>query len=444
MRPFIKLCVLSALTLISGTVAAPVKRQEPTVVTPGGPEDIIISEFNTLNGTAPTGPHPGPNPSIQAQPGLRVDLVNNFGSNPVNIYVTALDTSGQVVMLTPGGTWYYPTSSSSTVPQSINQNVAIPLGSPGSTTSITLPGYFTSGRVYFVAGEVKFYTLKSASGGTTLVSPDPLNPSDPSAGVLWGFAELSYTQAGGIYANLSFVDFVGMPVGMQLTVNNGATQKVLGTNKNAVSNMCSAMQARTAADGAPWADLCQRTQSGTLVRVNSPGKWAAVHGDAFSSYYSAYVDQVWNRFSSQPLIIHPQNGMADISCSTSSGTMVCNGASRTYPKPSALEIFGCQGVYGRQANDNAVDLAIVPRVCAAFHRTTLLLAGGEQQPSLPASSYYTTSPSDYYAQALHQNELDGRGYAFAFDDVNPDGAPDASGAVVSSDPQVWTLFVGGS
>jgi hypothetical protein len=114
------------------------------------------------------------------------------------------------------------------------------------------------------------------------------------------------------------------------------------------------------------------------------------------------------------------------------------------PNHLLLTYLGCQGVFGRQGDDNAVDLAVVPRVCAAFGRTTLMLNGGEIQPNLPASSYYTASPTNWYSAAVHANEIDGHGYAFAYDDVNPTGAPDASGTVASGNPLVWTLYVGGS
>ncbi|KIW41493.1 uncharacterized protein PV06_07044 [Exophiala oligosperma] len=438
---------LACANLFASTAfgAPVVKRQSgPVVVSPGGVNDIKLTPFNTLNGTNPNATFHGP-PQPEAAAGLRLDLVNNYGSG-TNVYITALDTSNRVIILTPSGQWYYPTSSSTTVPQAITEDIAIPLGNQGQTTSLTLPDYFISGRVYFAAGNLGFYTLETASGGVTLVSPDPQNPTDPSAGIFWGFAEMTYTQAGGLYADMTFVDFIGMPVGMQLTTTDGSgTQTVSGVAQGAVSTVCNDLTPRASQDGQPWDQLCQYAQSGgSPLRANSPGKYIAVHGDAFSDYYAPYVQSVWSQYASETLTIHSQNAaVGDVPCSTASGSLVCQGASRSIPQPSALDIFGCQGVFGQQDGDNDVTLAVVPRMCAALQRTTLLLAGGDVQPGLPAGDYYTTSPTNRYSQAVHSVELDGKGYAFAYDDVNPDGAPDASGAVASGNPGVWTLFVGG-
>jgi hypothetical protein len=84
-------------------------------------------------------------------------------------------------------------------------------------------------------------------------------------------------------------------------------------------------------------------------------------------------------------------------------------------------------------------------LCAAFNRGTLLLAGGDVQPSLGADSHYTTAPSNYYSAIVHKYELDGKGYAFAYDDVNPSGDDEnASGTVSSANPSILSVTVGGA
>jgi hypothetical protein len=105
-------------------------------------------------------------------------------------------------------------------------------------------------------------------------------------------------------------------------------------------------------------------------------------------------------------------------------------------------IFECSGEFSTQQTDNAVDLAVLPRICAALNRSTLLLSGGDRQPSLSAEYYYQQSPTNWYSKAVHDVEGDGRGYAFAYDDVNPTGGVDASGTV-SGPGGTWEIFVGG-
>jgi hypothetical protein len=44
---------------------------------------------------------------------------------------------------------------------------------------------------------------------------------------------------------------------------------------------------------------------------------------------------------------------------------------------------------------------------------------------------------------VHQYEADGKGYAFAYDDVTPDGVLNASGLLSDPNPTVLTITVGG-
>lgn len=92
------------------------------------------------------------------------------------------------------------------------------------------------------------------------------------------------------------------------------------------------------------------------------------------------------------------------------------------------------------STDNAIHGAVVPRLCAAFERGTLLLPGGNVQPSLGNSSYYQESPCNHYSRLVHKYENDGLGYAFSYDDVNPTGENEA-GVVAGLDPQVCAISI---
>jgi hypothetical protein len=89
-----------------------------------------------------------------------------------------------------------------------------------------------------------------------------------------------------------------------------------------------------------------------------------------------------------------------------------------------------------------VHKAVVARLCAAFVRGTLLQTGGNVQPLLSSSSYYTTSPSCEYCRIVHENEDGGLGYAFSYDDVNPSGQ-NAAGVVAGANPTLLKITVGG-
>ncbi|MBE7181465.1 MAG: hypothetical protein INR71_09700 [Terriglobus roseus] len=387
-----------------------------------------------------------------------------------------------------------------------------PRWKPHSYTRTTLT------PLQFAAGQLSFYTLLN-SQGVTLVAPDPMNPTDPASTILWSFVEMTYSSVAGLFANLSFVDFLGLPVGMSLLSPSGATiRSVAGTQAGAMASVCSALTQKASVEGVPWDKLCEYGSGGDLLRVDSPGKYiAARDGTAFETYWDAYVQEVWARYASEPLYIDAQNDLGVLECSTASGKCLfllvsiclsprsqstsyplppsihpsvlpfprvlsltklvrtgllsCPGASRPLPAPlsstdahSAEDIFACSGIFSTQATDNAVDLAVLPRVCAALNRSTFLLGlpgsdtsssssaapaspssgsiasngsdtdttapaadagdagtAGNVQPGPSPSRYYSAGgpPTNWYSWAVHSVERDGKGYAFAYDDVYP-------------------------
>lgn len=85
-------------------------------------------------------------------------------------------------------------------------------------------------------------------------------------------------------------------------------------------------------------------------------------------------------------------------------------------------------------------------MAASLNRTTLV-ASADQPDAVTdgKNNYYQTSPTNHYARILHGVNLDGRGYAFPYDDVVPSGAtgPDQAGTVFDGSPQLLTVTVGG-
>lgn len=431
--------LLAFSTFFLAAIAAPVVTVEPGDATHG----LKITKENTVNATAPAPITNGTRFRVNAVNGqLPLSFVNNFPGGAINAYVTGLDSSNRLVLLKSDGTFYYPSATNSGVPQEITENCAIPLGGQGSTTQITTPGYISSARIWFAEGTLKFYVVQGGSG-PSLVEPSAVNPNDPSASVNWGFVELTY-NSGGLYANISYVDFLGLILGMSLTGSDGSTQGARGLKTGSVQSVCQALQAQQQQDGFPWGDLCQADSNGNMLRVLAPTDYISAQNSAFSTYWNSYVDQVWSTYSSQPLYINTQGSAGTVSCQVSGDQLQCAGDNRGYSKPTASDIFGCNsGPFAIQGGDNGVHAAVVPRLCAAFHRSTLLLSGGNTQPSLDSSHYYGQEPTNYYSKFIHQYELDGKGYAFSYDDVNPDGE-NQSGTVATGNPQLLTIYIGGN
>lgn len=446
MRGFSHILTLATAALLYGkALSAPI-----ITVSPGDANDIIITEDNTVNATTPA-PANGTVKmhsfaATSSTERLPLALVNNFPGGQINAYVTGLDSNNRLVMLKPDGTFYYPSSRpDQAIPQLINANVAIPLGKKGSTTRITVPGYISSARIWFAEGNLRFYTVWSVgTNGPSLVEPSAINPADPSSSVNWGFVELTNNEAGGLYANISYVDFVGLVLGMSMQAGDGGTQSAKGIHPNAVSAICKSLVAQTAKDGMPWSDLCQATKAGKPLRVIAPIDYISLHPNAFQSYFTKYVDQVWSHYSTNTLTVNTQSSAGKVACKVSNNALTCAGDNRAYAKPSAADIFGCNsGPFAIAGNDNAVHRAVVPRLCAAFNRGTFLVNGGNLQPGVHADQYYQAGPVNWYSAFVHKEEVDGRGYAFSYDDVNPDGGVDQSGVVASRSVKLLTVVVGG-
>jgi hypothetical protein len=450
MHIFSRLIALAAAVSLCGkAMSAPINRFVP--VSPGTVKDIIITAENTINATAPP-PEAGTGRlnTLAATPSnarLPLALVNNFPGGNINAYVTGLDSQGRLVMLTPQGTFFYPSGTpGQPIPQAINANVAIPLGPKGSTTPITIPDYISSARIWFAAGNLHFYTTwQAGASGPSLTCPSSNNPKDPSASTNWGFVELTNNEDGGLYANLSYVDFVGLVLGMSMTAEDGSTQTALGLHANAIPAICQKLATQTTKDGQPWADLCQTATPGSPLRVVAPIDYISTQPAAFESYFNSYIDQVWSHYTTNTLTIATQSPAGNVACRVANNALSCAGDNRPYARPSAADIFGCNsGPFAIEASDNGVHRAVVPRLCAAFNRGTLMINGGGLQPGVHAQEYYGgQAPANWYSAFVHQNQVDGRGYAFSYDDVSPDGGVDQSGTVAGRNPRELRVVVGG-
>ena len=411
-------------------------------VTPGTFEDLIVTKDNTLNGTykeEDTQIVSASKDEMSIMATLPLNFVNNFGG-AISAYIVGFDEAKRVVFVRRDGSLMYPSSGGSAVPVPVGQDGRIRVEA-GQNLNMVIPIALESARIYFSAGDLTFGVVRTPIGDG-LVQPAPNNPSDPSAGVNWGFVELTLLPNGTLYANISYVDFVGMPLGMELTVNGGPTQSAFGVGRNAVNNICNGLNAQGGKDGRPWSRLCMAGSNGP-VRVLSPTAFTDIDSSSFATYWHQYRDQVWDKYRNEPLIIDTQREFGRINCRVSGDAMNCDGDNRPYFKPEAIDIWGCdRGPFGKQSGDNQVHLAVIPRLCAAFVRSTLLVAGGNVQPSLGQANYYRVEPTNHYSRIVHENEVDGKGYAFAYDDVNPTGTENASGTVSHPSPNTLRVFIG--
>jgi hypothetical protein len=284
-----------------------------------------------------------------------VNLQNNTGSDPVYAYVTgqALDHGNALMLLEADGqTPYYPVSPAAT-------------GSP----------------LQFLLNP-----------GPALVGPSVTNPSDPHIGLQWDLCELTYNDAQ-LFANISFVDFVCVPVALTLTGSAG-TQSVPGLPGGGLDTVCAGLAAQAVADGNGWNERVV-SSNGTNLRALSPTNAMVLSPGLLAGSFAA---------------------------------------------PVAADIFSCNSGPFNPAGMSTEMLAILPRLAAAFNRSTLLTDSDQPDGENPAD-YYTNAITNHYARIVHATMIDGRGYAFP-NDVAPAGGADQSGAVSDPAPALLTVTLG--
>ncbi|MCR6487967.1 glycoside hydrolase family 64 protein [Amycolatopsis sp. OK19-0408] len=347
-------------------------------------------------------------------------LVNNSGSGTVYAYVTGTTPDGKLVLLRADGTPYYPDSPSApTTP--LPEDCAIPIGSGAQVTVPKMGG----ARIYVVTDAKLDFFLDP---GPNLVHPSFLNSGDANYGKNWSFSEFTFNDTQ-LFANISYVDFVGIPMGLSLTTKGSGTPTVNGLPAGALDQVASALKEL----GGEWAGLVQTGDGGTL-RVLSPHH----HATQFGGYLDAYIDQVWQKYEGTDLVVDSQNpGVGKFTGRVTGGQLVFGAES--FAKPATADVWSCDsGPFALAEGASDARKAIVPRLAAALNRTTLL-ANPNQPTGEDPAKFYQGDTTNHYARIVHSKLPDNRGYAFPYDDVSP--GPDFSGAVFAGDPDVLTITV---
>jgi hypothetical protein len=367
---------------------------------------------------------------------LAVSLQNNTGSDTVYAYVTgqALDNGNALMLLeSDGQTPYYPASPAA-AGSPLAVDCAIPLGaSGGAATPLTIP-HLAGSRIWFSIGSPLEFLLNP---GPALVEPSVTNPSDPNIDLQWDFCELTYNDAQ-LFANISFVDFVCLPVALGLTGSAG-TQTVPGLPGGGLDTVCAGLAAQAAADGNGWNDLVV-TSGGANLRALSPVNAMVLNSGLLAGYYDGYVSQVWQKYAATLLTVDTQASFGTVTGQVSGGLLTFDGVG-SFAQPSAADIFSCNSGPFSPAGMSAEMLAILPRLAAAFNRSTLLIDASQPDGENPAD-YYTNATTNHYARIVHATTTGGRGYAFPYDDVAPTGGADESGAVSDPAPSLLTVTLG--
>ncbi|UNI13550.1 hypothetical protein JDV02_000285 [Purpureocillium takamizusanense] len=371
---------------------------------------------------------------------LNLVLRNETGAAQLYAHVTGSDDKGIIVMSADGKTPYRPVSPKDTL-QPLGADCAIPLGGGGSSRTVTIPR-ISGGRIWFCKDKPLSFFLNP---GPSLVEPSATNPADANYGLDWGFAEFT-CNAQELYANVSFVDFVGLPVSLQLTTGDGKVKTVPGMPADGLQQVCAKLEAQGKADGKGWEKLVIRGNGGGApLRALSPNAGAVLVPGLFDGYYQSYVDAAWAKYAKEDLIVNTQFKWGDVT-GRSDGTKLnfkgSDGSTMSFAKPSAADIFTCStGPFAHAAGVSEEQLNVGARLAAALNRSTLA-ANARQPEGETVAGYYKEAVTNHYARVCHETSLHGRGYAFPYDDVGASGGTDQSGFVNDPNPKELVVCVG--
>jgi trimeric autotransporter adhesin len=175
--------------------------------------------------------------------------------------------------------------------------------------------------------------------------------------------------------NTTRVDAFGIKLAMRLHCADGF-EATVGENGTTFAEERAVTFQRFIA--AVPAEFQQLAQIQAPYRIVNPGPGGFDAGGQYQSYYSAYIDSIWQ-----------SNGL-------------------TIPKPGP----------------NASGLGSYPDLSAAIYRHTAgpgtftpdgkLISGSMWTDS---STFYQTAPANYYAKFWHDNAINGKAYGFPYDDV---------------------------
>ncbi|WP_309133792.1 beta-1,3-glucanase family protein [Cellulomonas sp.] len=334
--------------------------------------------------------------------------IGNQSGRGEQVFVHVLGTdlaTGRLGWVDAGGTFRpWPAGSN---PPSPAPDSAIAGPANGGSVTVQVPRGF-SGRIYFSFGQRLPFSL--TPGG--LVQPAPWAAGDPTRDILFDWSELTYNDAG-LWLNSSQVDMFAVPHSVSVTGASGQTRTTGRLVAGGRQQVVDALRADPA-----WARSVVTRADGTVLRVLAPGK-AASAGLLSSTYLDGYISSAWNAYTTRTLTVQPFGDRPEVRYTgrTSGTTLRFTDASgrevAAFQRPSSSDVWGCDGAL-HAPNDQVVG-PIARTLCAALFRGTL--GSSTTEPVLDAAQFYRSSPPNLYGRAVHAAMVDGRAYAFAFDDV---------------------------
>ena len=336
---------------------------------------------------------------------LPLTVKNDSGrSEAVHLYVLGV-SDGRLGSVDAAGTFTPWTGGAN--PPVPAPDVSIDGPGPGASTTINVPKGL-SGRMYMSFGDKLDFRLTPDG----LVQPAPWAGGDANADFLFDWSEFTYNDSG-VFLNSSQVDMFAVPHSVSVTGSDGRTLTTGLLEPGGREAVINGMKADP-----DFSKLVKTRDDGTVLRVLSPGKGA--EGSGFpAGFLDGFIDRAWSAYQSRDLTVRPFLDQPDrVFTGRTSGDVLAfrdsTGAQvATFTKPSSADVWGCDGNLG--APNDLVVGPIARSLCAALQRGTL--GTQDVEPATDPATFYRSEPANLYNKLIHEQMVDGKAYAFAFDDV---------------------------
>jgi beta-galactosidase len=369
---------------------------------------------------------------------IGVDLQNNtngaFTDDQVYVAIIGINpATGVFSWVKPDGTIAPMQVSDNDAPNHLTaggQNYSNYFFTLAQAKTIQLP-QLNSGRIYVGLGSPVFIkVLADATGNIGFAGPNPQNPTDPNINVNFDWYEFTYN--GTLFINTTQVDEFGFPL----------TEDVYGGNhtqhlQTGITQRRSDLFTAYANEVSP---AFQPVPSSTF-RIMAPAKGSFAAGQPNGNYFDAYIDQMWNLYSTTNLVVDLFGGTRRFVGTVQNNQLVFNEVDKNtlavlsgpyvINKPTTQDVLLGAGALA-QGNTPEV-LQLEAQICAAFNRHVMEDVTKWATPS----AWYAASPSNEYARFWHDHGISGLAYGFAYDDVS-----NASSSIVMQQPEHITFGIG--
>lgn len=395
----------SAKTSLSVTVAGSGSSQQTTTTT---------TQQQASGGTVSGVEKPALRNDIPVNDKMFLQLNNKTGGkyadNQIYWCVLGYNSSNQLCYLDTNGNLIPANTGMNTIEKNGRKcaNICHPIS---EKSWVYLPS-IVSGRMYLSYGSPVYITFNQAADGRIgYAGPDLNNTSDPNQDVLFEFAEFTVTGRE-YWGNTTRVDFFSFPMVTRLYGTGGfdnrpgdypTYDKVVG-------------------------DIGTRTDIFNKFKNNAPSEWKTLvddkrimapckktfnEGQAYSRYFDNYINEFWNKYSSQDLVFQCEAGtftgrvQGDVMRFTKAG----DGGTYYVYKPTTQDVLEGKGNFNR---GNSTELVIEAQLCAAFNRGVATDPANYNNPS----AYYKNNTYNWYSRFWHENSVSNLAYGFCYDDVN--------------------------